>query len=66
MIAMLDLTADQIDIIHEALDDFVAKCCPQKHWRAVEQASLLAAQLKHSLRPTTLDEDSRSFSSKEG
>jgi hypothetical protein len=66
MIVTLDLTSDQIDILHEAIGDFVAKCNPQRQWRAVEQASLLAEQLEHSLRPASRKEDSRSYSSKEG
>lgn len=47
MIATIDLThIDQLYVLQEALDDFLAKCDRRKHWRAVEQAEALAAQLE--------------------
>lgn len=46
MIAALELThTDQLYVLQEALDDFLAKLDRQRHWRAVEQAELLVAQL---------------------
>lgn len=37
---------DQLYVLQEAIDDFVAKCDREKHWRAVKAAEALAAQLQ--------------------
>lgn len=66
MIDTADLTTEQIDILCEALDDFVAKCHPQKQWRAAEQASAMVEQLEHSLRSESRRENSRPYSAKGG
>lgn len=37
--------ADQIDVLHEALADFIEKCDSEQHWRAVAAAKDLLEQL---------------------
>jgi len=47
MIANLELThTDQLYVLQEAIDDFLAKLDRQKQWRAAEQAEALASQLE--------------------
>jgi hypothetical protein len=42
---------DQADVLHEALDDFIAKCDHKKHWRAIAAAEDLKAQLTENAQP---------------
>lgn len=50
MIVKIDI--DQIYVLQEAIDDFIAKCDRVRHWRAVEAAESLAEQLRELSQPS--------------